>query len=656
MFLHAVVLLLSYQALAIDTQSAGVCGKYGYEKSTLWMDVVYAMQGRSIDFTGFFVEFLGIAENVKTMMPLSRLIKSFYQDSLDEPVIKRWEEFQTDLFPSETSTIQHLIKNDHPMISSFPIREVEPHFRGNPNKSTAPWDFEQLCHADSFFVDSKPSSGELARNFYNLEVQTAQECCKVCVQQSLCLAWHFESHSNACQLYNQKSEQLIPSAGSISGRITFLVPNPNPPKDAPTPAMMKVDRSPRPRAIIYHGTTCAAFNISAVKGVRDIHTIRIGRYMVERNQFSQGQNMDEYALGYCATYMDELWVPTAWHKQFFHDLLLQRGYRGIPITIVPEAVDTTLFAPDRLSSEVGLAQINVDGTSQSSQDSSPSSYETHHTARKGCHFVNVEGNDDSTYRNQPSLVCQSTSQNIEDRTSSVSTIFPISKKFEFLSIFKWETRKGWEVLLQAYWSAFQPSDDVILTIHSYIPHAQRFHTSNLTLLIEEYAQKTLGKSLFDLPAVRILDDIINAHTRNGTLTRASLSRAQMRDIYQRVDAFVLPTKGEGWGLPIAEAMAMELPVIVTNYSGPTAYATSENAYLLDIEDELDELSFAKPKIDHLRVLFRQLVHETTTEGNYIALKKGKEARKTMQSYSGESIVCTMIERLRVHAFRRGWVF
>jgi hypothetical protein len=26
-------------------------------------------------------------------------------------------------------------------------------------------------------------------------------------------------------------------------------------------------------------------------------------------------------------------------------------------------------------------------------------------------------------------------------------------------------------------------------------------------------------------------------------------------------------RGEGWGLPIAEAMALEVPVIVTNYSG-----------------------------------------------------------------------------------------
>jgi glycosyltransferase involved in cell wall biosynthesis len=32
-------------------------------------------------------------------------------------------------------------------------------------------------------------------------------------------------------------------------------------------------------------------------------------------------------------------------------------------------------------------------------------------------------------------------------------------------------------------------------------------------------------------------------------------------------------RGEGWGLPIAEALAMGVPAIATNFSGPTAYAS-----------------------------------------------------------------------------------
>jgi glycosyltransferase involved in cell wall biosynthesis len=39
----------------------------------------------------------------------------------------------------------------------------------------------------------------------------------------------------------------------------------------------------------------------------------------------------------------------------------------------------------------------------------------------------------------------------------------------------------------------------------------------------------------------------------------------MPQLYKSADAFVLPSRGEGWGLPLMEAMAMELPTIGTNW-------------------------------------------------------------------------------------------
>jgi glycosyltransferase involved in cell wall biosynthesis len=46
---------------------------------------------------------------------------------------------------------------------------------------------------------------------------------------------------------------------------------------------------------------------------------------------------------------------------------------------------------------------------------------------------------------------------------------------------------------------------------------------------------------------------------------------------------VLPTRGEGWGLPLAEAMSMGLPVITTNWSGPTAFVDESVGYLLEYD-------------------------------------------------------------------------
>ncbi|EDQ92279.1 uncharacterized protein MONBRDRAFT_3219, partial [Monosiga brevicollis MX1] len=49
------------------------------------------------------------------------------------------------------------------------------------------------------------------------------------------------------------------------------------------------------------------------------------------------------------------------------------------------------------------------------------------------------------------------------------------------------------------------------------------------------------------------------------------------------DAFVTPTHGEGFGRPIVEAMAMELPTIATNWSGPAAFLGEAWSYPLPIK-------------------------------------------------------------------------
>jgi len=47
-----------------------------------------------------------------------------------------------------------------------------------------------------------------------------------------------------------------------------------------------------------------------------------------------------------------------------------------------------------------------------------------------------------------------------------------------------------------------------------------------------------------------------------------LSEQAMAQLYCHADAFVLPSLGEGWGLPLAEAMAIGLPTIGTRWGGP----------------------------------------------------------------------------------------
>ena len=111
----------------------------------------------------------------------------------------------------------------------------------------------------------------------------------------------------------------------------------------------------------------------------------------------------------------------------------------------------------------------------------------------------------------------------------------------------------------------------------------------------------------------------SAHSRPATRPRVTVldSELPLRDLpklYKAADAFVLPSRGEGWGRPHVEAMAMGLPVIATNWSGPTAYLDNTVGYPLkytlqpvDASLNLPGHNWAEPDVDHLRKLMRRLV-------------------------------------------------
>ncbi|KAK9078707.1 hypothetical protein SSX86_002764 [Deinandra increscens subsp. villosa] len=130
-----------------------------------------------------------------------------------------------------------------------------------------------------------------------------------------------------------------------------------------------------------------------------------------------------------------------------------------------------------------------------------------------------------------------------------------------------------------------------------------------------------------------------------------IAQVDFPKLYKASDAFVLPSRGEGWGRPIVEAMAMSLPVIATNWSGPTEYLTEKNSYPLAV-DRMSEVIdgpfkghlWAEPSVDRLRFLMRRVM-----ENPEEAKRKGKEARKDMlEKFSPEivaSIVSDQIQRI-----------
>ena len=51
--------------------------------------------------------------------------------------------------------------------------------------------------------------------------------------------------------------------------------------------------------------------------------------------------------------------------------------------------------------------------------------------------------------------------------------------FRILSVFKWETRKGWDVLLRSYWAAFSPHDKVCLYLRAKMDATNRRQLARL---------------------------------------------------------------------------------------------------------------------------------------------------------------------------------
>ncbi len=195
------------------------------------------------------------------------------------------------------------------------------------------------------------------------------------------------------------------------------------------------------------------------------------------------------------------------------------------------------------------------------------------------------------------------------------------KGFSFLSIFEWTHRKGWDVLIKAYLEEFSGAEDVRLILRTYqgggvVSREKRPVIDQLIDYIHE-----LGYDPEKIPDIEFIDRMIPSE--------------QMPALYMAADAYVMPTRGEGWGIPFTESMLMQVPVIATRWSGHTEFMNDENSYMIDInglvpvgwEQVVDSPFYkghcwADPSVEHTRAQMRH-VFENRAE----AREKGRAARE-----------------------------
>lgn len=210
-------------------------------------------------------------------------------------------------------------------------------------------------------------------------------------------------------------------------------------------------------------------------------------------------------------------------------------------------------------------------------------------------------------------------------------------RFMFLTTASFQWRKGLDVLVAAYCEEFKKSDDVVLVIKSFMGRATPENIKYIKDSIEQIADRFGGKE--ERPAIIILGE--------------HFSDDDMLKLLNTADAYVMLSRGEGWGLPYIESMALGKPVIGTAWSGNTEFMKDHNSYpvritgltpiqdrsLLSVEPFFQGQNMASPDIHEAKRLMRE-VYTNREE----ATKVGQIAREeVLEKYSLQQIAKQLSE-------------
>ena len=141
-----------------------------------------------------------------------------------------------------------------------------------------------------------------------------------------------------------------------------------------------------------------------------------------------------------------------------------------------------------------------------------------------------------------------------------SNLFLSKDVFKFYSIFQWNERKGWRELLAAYFEEFSSKDNVVLIIKT-MPLRGNFEQIKIDIL---NIKRKMNKK--DFPMLYLI-------TKN-------ITEAEINGIHNYSDCYVSPHHGEGWGMPIHDAINFKNEIIVTKFGGITEFLDENSANII----------------------------------------------------------------------------
>ncbi len=174
------------------------------------------------------------------------------------------------------------------------------------------------------------------------------------------------------------------------------------------------------------------------------------------------------------------------------------------------------------------------------------------------------------------------------------------------------TRKGTDLLINAYLSEFSANEPVCLVIKD-----SDVYGKGMSAKVRELAART--------------------DTARIVYTSDSIPHEKIPGLYTSCDCYVHPYRAEGYGLPIAEAMACGLPVIVTGGGACLDFVEPDGGYFVKCSLEtmkskqvsdlitVDYPFWLVPDMDHLRSILRYVF-----DNKEKARQRGRKAGETIR--------------------------
>ncbi|MFD9896898.1 glycosyltransferase family 4 protein [Mesorhizobium sp. NPDC059025] len=179
---------------------------------------------------------------------------------------------------------------------------------------------------------------------------------------------------------------------------------------------------------------------------------------------------------------------------------------------------------------------------------------------------------------------------VSDEAGLSPSLLPPHPRKRILHVSSCFPRKGIDVLLDAYSQTFRKEDPVELVIKTF-PNPDNV----LAAAMVERATR-----LAAAPPVTVLDTYCD--------------NEQLLVLYRTAAMIVAPSRGEGFALPLVEAMRLSVPVVTTNYGGQLDFCGPDTAWLVGYHLAASQAHvagslslWAEPSVDELGVQMRAVL-------------------------------------------------